>query len=192
MKLEKSICMNLRMTAVLIGALVLAACGAGKATEALGRAPAKVTDDGIAYPRTFAASGELRESAGDRGLGSLQLSPTDSDSVLGCSESRDGAEFVFYVKSGDDQFKMTFENARFRDTLSTYPDLVKVELAGRILGLNFDRAKQDYQVEGCRAWDVLRSGDSIRGQLECMHVTGLASDSQATLTMQFSCEIIRH
>jgi hypothetical protein len=187
MELDKPTCMKMRMSLVLVGALVLAACGADKALEALGREPAAVDDEGISYPRTFDASVELHD--GVRGIGRVRFLPQNVDSVFGCSEGRDG-EFVFYMKSADDQFKMTFKNLQFRESLTTYTDLVEVKLAGRILGASFDRAKQDYQLDHCEALNISRVGDSLRGILACFKVGSLESKNLATLSVDFSCNIV--
>lgn len=183
---------TLKYLVVIWGCLAVTACGSEKADQAFGRAPAKVTDDGVEYKRNFNASVELVNNATKAPIGTASFDNNDSDTVFGCSEgvSYRGPQFVFYMSKNGEAFKMTFDNLQIAEAASSYPNLVYVQLAGSLLGWGFDPTKRNLQVQECHA-TIQRRGDWMTGTMECLGVTPLASDTIATMKMNFSCDIAK-
>lgn len=176
-----------KRTICLVFALLAIGCGG---TSSSTRAPASVTDDGINYPRTFTATATVKNELTGMDEAAVDFDAKAPDDVFGCSEGQGGAEFVFFMKHGMESLKVDIGKPYFRESKSTYDDLIDVTLAGSVANLTFDRDQKSYQLQGCVA-EVNRAGSVLSGVFHCDGVVGSgASNDPHQLELRFRCDIV--
>lgn len=182
--------MKMRHIFALILLQSLMGCGNGGTLEAYGRKPALVGNEGISYPRDFDSELRLDDSLTGAGYGRLNFAPKDLESEFGCSEDVQAKQFVFFMRQGEQALKVTVDGQEVRESKTVYPDLARVELAGKALGLSFDPNKQAFQLTQCQA-HMQRQADRLTGTLTCDNVTSQFKTQQYKLLLKFTCSIMK-